>query len=690
MHQFSVENTFGKPTLSMDGSPIPPVLYGLSDFPAAASNTAYAFRNIRAFGDAGIRLVNIDAELQTGWHKTTAFEPDAVLAEVANVLDANPDAKVLIRLHVNAPYWWLRDHPEECAVYRTPDGDLPGIDDGGHDRLIAHDGEGHMRASLASELWLREAGEKLRLLCDAFAHEPEGDVLMGIQIACGNYGEWHPWYFWEDVSAPTVKRFRRMLQEKYGTDAALAKAWNQPGVTIESAEYHPERFLPGDDGDFRDPRCSQHLIDARECAQTIPADAILHFCRIVKEHLPHILAGTFYGYYLGTSGDHLQPERLFAAKGIVDFLCGPFCYLQNRNPECVPMQRGLLESSRLRGMLWLTEMDQHPEGGPEALPQTIAVLRRNVLQPLLSGQGLWYYDHRVIPKYQTNDPGGKLAGSIYRKRGWWEAPELMAEIEKLQRIARRLTSRLFRPEADVLIVYGKKTYYNRTRRNVFDYRVHDAIMRAGAVCDCIYLDELEVCDLARYRCVLFHNCFVLTPEERARCRALTEGVQRIWFYAQGYCDGETLDTAHISDTVGLPICRTDAVHTITLHTPWEETFPVEWNFSPMFAAEACEGVTALGHFDTGGIAAAACGQDLWLALPMPTPSFLREVFRNSGVHLWSEDGDPILAGGGIVAINAPAGGRRTIRLKNGRTIHLDIDGPATLAFDAESGEALLL
>jgi hypothetical protein len=92
--------------LVIDDQRVLPILYGLSDFPAARSNTAQAKRNVVHFAAAGIDLVSGDTCLHLGWHKVSPFETEAMRAEIAGVLDANPKARVLLRLHVNPPYWW--------------------------------------------------------------------------------------------------------------------------------------------------------------------------------------------------------------------------------------------------------------------------------------------------------------------------------------------------------------------------------------------------------------------------------------------------------------------------------------------------------------------------------------------------------------------------------------------------------
>ena len=109
-----VEQEHGTPILFINGKKTPPIFYSLSDFRAAKSDTAQAQRNIKAFSSCGIDLVCCDTNLCTGWHKASGFDIAPLRAELSGVLDANPMAKIVLRLHVNPPYWWLRDHPEEC------------------------------------------------------------------------------------------------------------------------------------------------------------------------------------------------------------------------------------------------------------------------------------------------------------------------------------------------------------------------------------------------------------------------------------------------------------------------------------------------------------------------------------------------------------------------------------------------
>lgn len=697
-----VKNT--QPELYIDGKRVPPILYALSDIPAAASNTAYAQKNIKNFSSVGINLICIDTEIRIGWHKATPFEADAMLAEVENVIDANPNAKILMRLHMNPPYWWLRDNPSEQVVYRTPDGDILGIDDGGdNNRLISHDRDNHIRVSLASEKWKNEASIILAKLCKTFSKSECGKALFAIQIACGLFGEWHKWGTWEDVSEPMQKRFKTYLIDKYKTIDNLKKAWNDDEVTFDTAKYHPEEFVDGDDGTFINPQKSQYLIDSRDCRHTIIPDAILKFAGVVKKHLPNVLTGSFYGYYFESGGDHRQIDRMYNSHGIIDFIAAPFVYADNRNFDGVSMQRGILESSRLRGMLWFTEMDQRPEGiesgtenEPENRLKSISVLRRNVIQAILAGQGLWYYDHRVILK--CNNPNEITISTLYRKSGWWESPDFMAEIEKLQKLAERICKKTYKPLADVLIVYGRKSYNYRTSIDFFnddkEYTAYEAVMRCGVGVDLIYIDELEVADIDRYKCIIFMNVYMIDQSKKEMIDKFLKGKIKVWLGPQGFCDGKALSCDNISNIVGMKISRiqkndiTDDVlqiEGIDLMDGVKIAMPKK---DYCFYVDDSE-VRVLAKYFNNYAAAAIKGENIYLPSLDINVNEMKKIIEFCGAHIWCNTGEPVYTGAQMVALNSPNGGMHIINLPNGNIIEYDFPKYSTLVFDSETGERLI-
>ena len=51
---FELKRENGRTGLFMDGNPVPPVLYALSDFPGAKANTYYAYKNIKNFAEKDV------------------------------------------------------------------------------------------------------------------------------------------------------------------------------------------------------------------------------------------------------------------------------------------------------------------------------------------------------------------------------------------------------------------------------------------------------------------------------------------------------------------------------------------------------------------------------------------------------------------------------------------------------------
>ena len=98
----------GVPQLYIDGKKTVPLLYALSDIPAAAPWNDCSQRGIKNFSACGIDIVCIDSNLHEGWQENGEYNPESLYGDISAVLFANPNAKIITRLHLNPPYWWLR------------------------------------------------------------------------------------------------------------------------------------------------------------------------------------------------------------------------------------------------------------------------------------------------------------------------------------------------------------------------------------------------------------------------------------------------------------------------------------------------------------------------------------------------------------------------------------------------------
>ena len=710
IHGYTAEKRFenGKPTLYINGEKTLPMIYALTDIPAFETSTEEARRNMRHFAQQGIHFIQAHVFLYKGWHKVTGYDIDNVIGVLDGVLAADKDAAIMLRLHLGAPYWWMRDNPDEICVFRSGEGDY--VDNGEYERLVAGDEERYMRASIASEKWKADTGAVLAEFCRRIADAEEGKHIVAIQIAGGVYAEWHQWGFnhHPDYSRPMTAYFRRWLQEKYKTDEALQDAWKRDDMTLDTAVLAPPetRHLRADhsydvaeDGvTYRVPRDDVYAVDSLRAMHSATVDAIGHFSDIVKENWPRpVLTGAFYGYYDGgfsaaSVGGHLDVQRL-CESGKIDFMAAPFPYHPYiRDVEGVTIARSFLESMRLNNILWLTEMDCAPVGtkdyvggDPALLEENVAVLKSHVLEPFTRGHGMWYFDHRMFPS------------NIYVKKGWWDTPRFMQEIGAMREVCEKQTLDAYTPSADVLVVCDAEYYYYMIHQNMTHYGVmypfFYALGKSGVCYDAVYLHDLPKVEVERYRAVVFMSTVRLDNSMRKWIRENLEknGRHLIWLHASGFMDDDRVSVDLMTDAIGINCVPHAPADRMIMDTIKPTTIVSNEPFDPAFAV--CDtAATVLARYADGEVAAAQKNGDdhtsITFQLPPTDADVLRELFRNAGAHIYSEAGDALLVGGNMVIATVPHGGDVAITLKNGTKIKEHFTVATTAIYDATTGVRL--
>lgn len=693
------------PVLYVNDEKCSPIIYALSDIPASSPLTAQAQKNIANFAAQGIHIVCTDVNLYKGWKKNGAYNADFLISDLNAILETNPKAAIMLRLHVNPPYWWMRDNPDELCEFGA--GDVPYVDQGEYERLIDGDEGNAMRVSLSSEKWKKDAAEKICELIEQIVDTPQGQHVIAIQTACGIYGEWHQWGlgYHPDYGKSMTAYFQTYLIEKYGTEISLRKAWRNDGVSFDTAipappymRYH-EGIKP-----LRDPALDRYVIDSLTALMRSVTDAIIYFSKIIKDKWKRkILIGTFYGYYDSWDqiyvGGHLDVEHL-TKSGVVDYFSGPFHYGEViRGIHGVTSARSLLESHRLNGILWLTEMDNPPIGSstaiggdPERMQENIAIMRRNVLEPITRGMGMWFYDHRLVLEL-----GAKC--SIYNKKGWWDHPALLKEIRMLKLLGQWCIRKKYKPSADVLLVFDAESRYYSNAHDAFSgmnaFELYMALGKSGVMYDSIYLHDIEKADIERYHCVIFVHAMYL-PEKKRRIireKLYKNGKHIVWINANGFLNENCGDVDLISAISEIKVQYSNADGIIKCQAPLPQ---VEINspvpYSMKFSVSDKEAKPVAVFPDTGEIAGAKKEfpqYTQWYFSTFPADwSVLREIFRMAGAHIYSEKGETLLAGNGLIVITVDKESDVCLHLRNGLQIKEKLPGMTTAVYDAENGERL--
>ncbi len=712
----SVQLMNNRPVIMINGKPQYPLMYALTDVPGGRwSWEELPKYNMQQFYKNGFKLIQVDLFFDHVWMQDGSINIDTAQMQLKGVLNACPGAAIFLRFHVNAPKWWQRLHPHENTLYADTTA-KPDIDFG-LQRIIEDDEETPLRTSLASVKWQQQAGEKLKIFLQKLQTIPEAKSIAGIQVAGGVYGEWHQWGFIEnepDISEPMLIYFRQWLQKKYTSDKELQQAWNDAAVnfiTVSFPTLAERRTTTA--GIFRNPVYEQKTIDYYEALNTCVADDILFFCQLIKDHWPRpIITGAFYGYFYSVFGreaasGHLAVEKLLNSPAI-DFLSAPAAYY----PEAAETgeayrSRGLINSALLHKKLWLDEMDQQTPLLPlkdtafkTSLAKSIATVRRNMMYSFTHGTGFWFYDFGP-----SGFNGGKRLND-HGSYGWWDEPSLMKEIKKLKDLFEKSLTTPFESDADILLVHDTKSFYYTGSSKDKSYMAHwannwipPAIFKTGAIHDVINIADLDKVNINQYKLVVFVNTWVLNDAQKKLIKDKIAASKRsmVWIYAPGYSNEKSLGKNFVEEVTQIKMQELTLSDAVTIEmdsaiTP-NKKFSV-WNntVNPLFVAND-DKVAVLGTINgtsnAGFVKKQLKNHTSWFtSLPPADIALWKYIFKQSGVHIYDDGQDVLYGGNGVLSVHTAQGGQRTIYLKNGKNIEVNLPQNSTIVLNALTGEII--
>lgn len=711
-----LEHYRGRAMYEINGEFFVPILYSppfsISRYPYEEDGRI----NYSNFRDAGIDLVEMHIELRNAWNRDGTLNIPMVRHELIStlegILEINPDAYFQVRVDFHAPRWWLERYPEELVHYAR----------GPIDFNATNDIVRAPNASLASEKWRQESEAIVKQFLDYLQTTEVGKRVFSFLIggACGSEWTYFGYKQEPDTGEAMTRRFRRWLSDKYTTDAALQQAWNDPRATIASATVPDMEERRYNTGVFRDPQQERRILDYYHCHQETIEGVINHFTRFFKENWPSdVLVGLFNGYLFSdndfNSTGYLYFGRLLDSP-YIDFFAGPYNYNYDaRDAGGTSQPRSLVGSVNLHGKLFMTEQDRithliaqsrNNETTFTTDEQSIAMLRTNFAQLVSLASGYWFEEFSGFPGYPpyAHEPLKEYAGNF-------NSPALMREIGRQKKYYDQAVHHDYERGADVAFFYDFDTFYylaeadNRQTREIEyasnNWMTADAY-RSGASFDTYLYSDLRQVDLSRYKVVVFGTTYCISDEDMAFIneQVKKDGRLVVFNYAPAYTDGTRLDVGRIGEITQMDV-RPIRIAAPPVMTIRDKRYGLEADgspgrvpVSPLFEISD-PGVEVLGRYQGSDAVAVARKKYpdytvVYAALPLRDPGLMRELFREASAHIYNDADDVVIAGGGIVCVatRENEGGPRTIHLRNGRQVELDMKPGSTVILDERSGESL--
>ena len=635
--------------IDIDGKELMPIAY-MSYAPLKENFDEMRAHGVRLFmfpiyaGDEGINMESglrpLCENFFKGYGQYDFSMVDRVLENLCPT--GKEDVYVIPRVCLEPPVWWQRLHPDE----------------------VARDSRGEaQRECFASKLWLREMTAALYALIDHLSQSKWSERVIGYHIAAGGTEEWayqcryNPQYY--DYSEVNRRAYHEFLLHRYGSLSAISKAHGKEYSTLDCIEFpHPVERRYCKNGYLRDPISERAVLDYYDYHNESVADAILYFCRAVKEYTKgERLTGVFYGYVFSMpqnfKGLHALGKVLASAD--VDFLSTTNCGAHWQFSSAV-------ESAKLHGKLWMCEGDIRtclttgmgknlahamPDNdyydsavwhGPADVKGSVAKLTQALARIATNHTGIWWFD---------------MFG------GWFSNPEMLSVIERSIPLLAEQKEELF-PSEVAFVVDEKGHKYSSLDDRKLPYATWELLNRielAGFPYDNYLLSDIAHKDFPadQYRLIIFLAAVDPSEEELL---AIKEKLKR---------NGKTLLFLGNSGAYSESLCefslRADPAPKEQKATFADRIYPENTLPTPTLMKE--EGYV-LSRFEDGSPAV------LWkkcedyhsvLSLPLAVPAeLLRHIAILAGVHLYNRTGDAVFAGGEYVGLWAKESGYRRICL----------------------------
>ena len=650
---------------------------------------------IKGYRASGINLYSVILGLDSGWSAPGRYDFTKLDAYLAALLARHPDAFFLPRLQLNAPRWWEDAHPDELVTYGRPVVEKEHRmeerrSEGGFNWNAARD---TCDPSLASDVWIRDAGALLSAYLRHVEQSPLRARMMGYHVASAMTSEWH--YIGSRYLPDTSEPMKRKLGRIPSPDARMH-------ATL---------------GLLRDPAKERDVIEFYRKFHENTARTVVHFARLVKEQTDRrVINGTFYAYLMENvmiqEAGHLAPQIVLTCPDI-DFIASPYTYQHTNVPgrgrwesdvvdgvgNDLGRARGEggdgayrvpVESVKRHGKLFVVEWDPSTylepvkctEGGSGSRTRegTLHILQRDMGRAFASAIGGWFLEF------------GHLVPPFGARRGWYDDKPMIEQIHAFAELGRTCSAWSGASVSQAVAVVDADSFcatqhwtaekpwkgFGIAITDFFNHWFLNAQSRSfhrlGAPLDFLFRFDLAPDDAKRYRLFFMVNSFYLDDREHQRLKGLfrDSGATVVWYYAPGFLAPDRVDLERMEDLTGFRFRMVREPGPLLIRTTIdakdqgiEPRFGVGGDRGPRFAVVDRD-VDVLGRWDDRDeVAFAARDHDGYRsvyvgAAPLPV-HVLRWLAREAGASLWCDQPDIVTATRGATCLVATRDGERILR-----------------------------
>lgn len=648
------------------------------------------------FAEAGAKVFSFSTNLGNGFRKPVWQGPQQFdfsdIDELAHrVLSADPHALIMPRILLWTPEWWMERHPEEAQALHNGSRT--------YSANVSMGRAGKMYPSVVSAKWREDMAYGLSRIIEHMQNSDYGASIFGYMVQGLMTEEWYHWSIHSeelsDYSDHMIRAFRQWLQKRYSSVTALREAWSDPSLKFEKV------FIPSKEArtrdrsrTFRDPSVEMPVIDYYLFYNEVVPETIDYFASAAKAASGRRKAvGAFYGFMFEFGGD---PE--FGHNGLAPFLRSPnldfimvtASYTNRQLGRGADYLRSPGTSVRLHKKLWYHDNDtvsflyretRRKRGQPEA---EINADAENLGVTATAQETIWQWQRSAGMVLGT----GCFQSWFDLHGGYFDHPELMAEVKRLNAVFQDTLNRDRRSVAQVLVVSDEASCsYPTFESPLLPQTLRDTqliLAKMGTPHDTVLVDDLQLLDMTPYRLILFLNTYNLNDRQRSliRRKVLNGGRTCVWCYAPGLFNGHKRDPLAMQALTGMRIAMaeeersiaprialTDSAHPLALRLKASglTTLGPKGRSGKRFSVEDDKAVPLGLLAETTHVALAVRPMKNWNSIysitPALPPAAYRAIAEFAGVHLYNSADDALYASRSYLTVTAEAAGDRALRFR---------------------------
>ena len=505
----SIVYTNGVPKISLNGEIVDAV------FNQSGVDSVYCRNAAAKMASLGITINQIN--LRPSEYETAAgvYSFAAADEKIRTLLEAAPDARVLLLIRMELPKW-LAEQPDEQIGYANGSVQTSGDLNERTDRVS--------RPSPASAAYRAEAQSLLTQLATYVKAQPWGNRVIGVRPCWGIYTEWHMYGMDQgpDTGLRMTEAFRSWKNGKY--------AGQDPPTMAQRTDNNDRFFL-----NRANSSTQQKVIDFYECQATVIADLMTNLAHTVKTELPGRLVGMYYGYVMTThppEGANVMIDRVLSSPD-VDFLSNPADYTAAaRLAGGAYYHRTIPATFHRHGKLVMLEDDMRHYHVREYVSNT-NYCTRSAREAEMTTRRNWlnrYFDGCGI---QMLDP----EHDIDKRPFSMDTPPVLQAIHDTQRVLGQIGVRPADSGNEVAVVVDWRerlrcsTQETFTRQLIYMHSL-PGLYASGVPFDIMTLDDFLARPADRYRKAVFLNVFAPEGDMRTELqqRVSASDFRSVWLF----------------------------------------------------------------------------------------------------------------------------------------------------------------